>query len=211
MRDPTPLLRTLLRRVGERSASAADQTARNLGILGFAVALASFSVSTVTAYLTEARNRALEQRQLINDVYSTYLEWNRLQLEHPEIAHEQVRPEEYAIAVLNVRQAFASLSVEEKARYRLREEAFAFYAFSTFERLVYAKLTPETTHSAELERFVNEQLNYFARAVLPNPRLVHFWRDERGGDYYDEATRRYYAKIVARASELPADASGPFR
>lgn len=179
-----------------------------LGVAGFVIAMIGLALSLVTAWRNDVRSQAAEHQQFIRDTYNSYLEIDHFQMEHPEAAHEFVTVSDYPSEIIRVKQAFQGLSPSEKAQMRLREEAFAFYLFTCFERLVYATKAPESTRSAELDRFLNKQLKYFTEKVLPNPRLIYFWRDDAGFQYFDEDTRNYYSEHVPRT--LRSDPIGPF-
>jgi len=166
------------------------------------------ALSLVTAWRNDIRAQAAEHQLFIRDTYTTYLEIDHAALQQPEISHVFVTASDYPTEVARVKQAFQAASAEERAKMRLHEEAFAFYLFTCFERLVYAVKAPESTRTAELDRFLKKQLRYFAKKVLPNPRLVYFWRDERGFEYFDEDTQDYYNAHVPRS--LRADPLGPF-
>jgi hypothetical protein len=192
------------------SGSRSDYTARALGVVGALVGIISLTVSLIMAYRTDARSQDAERQQFIRETYETFLEINHLQMQQPEIAHEFVRPRDYNDEVGLVKRAFSSLTPEEKGRLHLREEAFAYYLFSAFERLAYETRAPESTRSEELGRFLDQQLRYFGQFILPNPRLVYYWRDTHGCEYYDFDTRRKYAILVPNLGDLPSDPEGPF-
>lgn len=126
-----------------RSASrGTDVTARRVSWISLALASFSLAVSIAIAIAGELRARAAEHRQFLSETYGNYLDTDRIELDHPEIAHELVVADEYAEELKRVRSAFAGVTPEEKARLRLREEAAAFYVFSSFARLVQAQKTP---------------------------------------------------------------------
>lgn len=206
---------TSLARLRGRPASKSlhptpDRTARALGVLGCLVAISSFTVSVLVAYRNDVRSQESEHQEFIRDTYTTYREMNRFQMQQPEIAHVFVRPADYSGEVAQVKRAFAEATPQDRARFSLSEEAFAFYLFSSFERLVYAATSPASMRSPALDHFLDRQLRYYADNLLCNPRLVYYWRDLRGYEYYDESTRRYYMKLVPDLSRLYADAHGPF-
>jgi hypothetical protein len=208
MRDPS--ISWVLRRSFLASGVTADRTARLLGIVGCLVGVVGLTVSLIASWRTDVRNQAAEHQQFIRDTYATYLEMNHFQMQQPEIAHELVTPADYLDEITRVQPAFSLATPDERARSLLREEGFAYYVFSSFERLAYEANAPESTRSKELDRFLQRQLEYYARVILPNPRLVYYWRDAHGCEYYDWATREKYDKFVPNLSELPSDPFGPF-
>jgi hypothetical protein len=181
-----------------------------LGIVGCLVGVVGLSVSLIASWRTDVRNQASEHQQFIRDTYATYLEMNHFQMQQPEIAHELVTRADYLDELTRVQPAFSAATPAERARLLLREEAFAYYVFSSFERLAYEANAPESTRSKELDRFLQRQLDYYARVILPNPRLVYYWRDAHGCEYYDWSTREKYDEFVPDLSELPSDPYGPF-
>ena len=168
----------------------------------------SLLVSSITGWRNDVRSQAGEHEQFIRDTYSIFLDIDRLQIQQPEISHEFVTPADYSEEVARVKRMFPNASPEQKAMMRLHEEAFAFYLFTCFERLVYAAKTPESTRAEALNRFLEKQLTYFYANVLRNPRLVYFWRDEKGFEYFDDYTRAEYNKHIPQ--NLSADPRGPF-
>jgi len=184
-----------------------DSIARTLAIIGAIVAAFGLAV----AIRTDIRSQAGEHQQFIRDAYGTFLEMDHFQMQQPEISHEYCRPGDYPTEKARVQRAFASATPEERAKLLLREEGFAFYVFSAFERLVFLKRAPESTRTKELDRFLNEQLRYFAQDVLPNPRLVYYWRDQHGYLYYNQETSDYYSQLVPNLRQLQSDPQGPFQ
>ena len=90
---------------------------------------------------------------------------------------------------------------------KLREEAAAFYAMSAFARLIKDEQAPGLKNEAR-KKFLHDEMAYFTEDVLPNPRLVYFWREDKGYKYFDEATRTAFQELMKRP--LKADPCGPF-
>lgn len=201
-----------LRRRSKPTASqpTPDRIARVLGVVGCIVAIFSLTVSGLVAYRNDVRNQESEHQDFIRDTYATYREMSRFQMQQPEVAHVFVRPGDYAGEVAQVKRAFAAAGPEDRARLSLSEEAFAFYLFTSFERLVYARESPASMRSPALDRFLDRQLRYYAQNLLSNPRLLYYWRDLRGCEYYDLSTQRKYLQLVPNLSRLASDPHGPF-
>ncbi len=171
----------------------------------------TFLATTWTGWRNDVRSQAAEHQQFIRETYAAYMEMSHFQMEHPEIAHETVDAAQYASEVQRVKLAFPNLSPADKAQMRLREEAYADYVFSSFERLVYAANAPESTRTPEVNRFLGQQLKYYSEHVLPNPRLMYYWRDDHSSQYYDAATQAYYRKAVTNYLRAVSDSAGPFQ
>lgn len=179
-----------------------------LGVVGGGLGLATALFTTCRG---EVRSHTAEQQQFINQTYGAYLETDRFQLEHPEIAHELTVFDDYCEEVKRVRAAYVSATSEEKARFRLREEAVAWYEFSVFAQLVHAQQASELTRDNATSQFIQDELDAFGQDILPNPRLVYFWRDEHGSRYYDLGVQnKYLALIKLPSAPMTSDQCGPF-
>lgn len=87
----------------------------------------------------------------------------------------------------------------------------AFYVYTSFARLVLAQRIPESTRTDATTQFIAGELAYFSGDILQNPRLVYFWRDEKGYRYFDQATQQAYGALVhGHIETLKADPDGPF-
>jgi hypothetical protein len=182
-----------------------------LGAVGGGLGIVATLVALLVAYRGELRSRTAEQQQFIQQTYGAYLETDRFQLDHPEIAHELVTPDEYCDEVNRVRAAYGSATGEEKARMRLREEGLAWHVFSVFAQLVHAQQASASTRDNATSQFIQGELEAFGQDILPNPRLVYFWRDEKGSKYYDSGVRSKYLALIKRPlASMASDECGPF-
>src|SRR5256885_12932062 len=126
----------LLRR-SQAASRPADRWAHVLGTSSFLIAMTGLALSLVTAWRNDIRTQAAEHQQFIRETYASYLEINKFLTQQPEIAHVFVAAADYPAEVKQVEQAFRNAPADQRAKMRLREEAFAYYLFTCFERFVY--------------------------------------------------------------------------
>lgn len=172
-----------------------------IDILSVTMAGAALFVSMCTKEGSERAHRDTQTEEAVSRTYQAFAEMNKLQVEHPEVAHLLTNADDYDETVELVRLSIGPLTDQERAKYILIEDGAAFSIFSEVDRLVIARHAAAKIGEKERAAFIDQTLDFYSRTILRNPRLAFYWLEDGAQAYYDPATIEFFSQRVWRTGD----------
>jgi hypothetical protein len=174
------------------------------------LSLVAVLFSLVAFYNAEERRKKDVPFELIPKAYEKYYEMNKIELEKWYLTHLFVTFDRYPEIKRLTARGLTNLPADKRIEYLLQERAVADFLFTYYEQTLFQW---EATRDHE-RKFINDILEYFRGRLLPNPRLVYWWRAEGGGleTSYEDITRKdWRANVYERIKATPdwCDPLGP--
>lgn len=170
----------------------------------------SLSALAVSGYaLVQGRKQHSDERstEVLDDVYDDWemlatamsLEW--------EVRHLEEAPSSYYAVRDLARTLTKDLSPEEKTRVLLKERAHVNLILTTFEHQLKQWMLADRVGDDARRRTLDEEIEFWARVMLRNPRLLWYWSEDGGGwvGGADPSTIEFYDRRVLNDPEAPLE------
>jgi hypothetical protein len=175
------------------------------------LSLIAVVLSLVGIYRSRGEHHDSLSTQTIREAYSDFIIFEDIRTQYPLQSHIFETKSNYWRFQNIVKEAVTAKSNQELITLKLQEAAIAERIFVMFEHCLYQRNHAKKIGDFHRQEFLEEELNYYTKRLLCNPRLVWYWspKGENFCEHSEQVTNDYYNQNI-EFGKIGCDSVGPY-